>query len=456
MTKRRLTDRTIKALKPASGAAAPVDVMDTLVPGFGVRIMGSPQHPVRTFVLRTRFPGSGNPTRARLGGYEELSLEEAREKARDWLGMIRKGRDPRKEEARQREAEIRRQAVVFGAIAEDFFRDKLPSERRGTDVEREIRKEFKGWWERPIFDITDEDIIRIVRAKAKDAPASARNILGHAKRLFAWTVDQRTYGLKMSPAADIKPTAIVGDKVARDRLLSDDELLAFWRAAKRMPYPAGPVYQLLALTGLRLNEVAEASWSEFSPTVVRALRQRGNAPIDWSRFNPEQLVWTIPASRMKGKNGKARAHAVPLTLDTLLILENLPVFAGTGDFLFSHSAGRRPVTMSTELKGILNARMLRKLQALARQRGDDPAGVELPRWVVHDLRRNVRSGLSQLKVPEEVREALLAHVRPGIAAVYDRHNYLDEKRDALMQWGARLRSIVEPASAVNNVVALRG
>src|SRR6266404_2696266 len=455
--RKRLTDRTIKALKPASNAA-PMDVMDSITPSFGVRVMGTPQHPVRTFILRTRFPGNNNPVRVRLGSYDEtdkMSLEGAREKARDWLSMIRNGRDPRLEEARQREAEIRKLATVFGAVAEDFARDKLPSERRGADVEREIRKEFKSWWDRPIADITDEDIIRIVRAKAKTAPASARNILGHAKRVFQWAIDQRTYGLRVSPASDIKPTSIVGEKVARDRLLDDDEVFAFWRAASRIPYPAGPVFQLLLLTGLRLGEVSDAGWSEFNPIVVRAIRQRGEQPIDWARFDQQQLTWTVPASRMKGKNGKARAHVVPLTFDMLQILESLPIFVSGGDFLFSRNAGRTPAVMSTEIKDDLDRRMLRTLRAMARQRGDDPAAVQLKPFVTHDLRRVVRSGLSRLKIAEEIREAVLAHARPGIKGVYDQHDYLDEKRDALQLWGARLRGIVEPAPAASNVISLR-
>jgi integrase len=454
--RKRLTDRTIKSLKPASAAAAPSDVMDTIVPGFGVRVMGTPQHPIRSYILRTRFPGSTNPTRVRIGSYDEtdtMSLEGAREKARDWLALIRKGRDPRIEEARRRQAELRKHATLFGAVAEDFIRDKLPSERRGADVEREIKKEFATWWNRPIADITDEDVIR---AKAKTAPSSARNILGHAKRVFQWAIDQRTYGFKVSPASDIKPTAMVGEKVARDRLLDDDEVFAFWRAAKRMPYPAGPVYQLLILTGLRLGEVSDASWSEFHPDVVRAIRQRGADPVDWTKFNTENLVWVVPASRMKGRNGKARAHAVPLTPDMLQILESLPVFVSGGDYLFSRNAGRKPAVMSTEIKDCLDRRMLRTLRAMARQRGDDPAGVKLEPWVQHDLRRVVRSGLSRLKIAEEVREAVLAHAKQGIKKHYDIYNYLDEKRDALLLWGARLRSIVEPAPAVSNVVALRG
>src|SRR5689334_4604118 len=97
--------------------------------------------------------------------------------------------------------------------------------------------------------------------------------------------------------------------------------------------------------------------------------------------------------------------------------------------------------------------MLMTLRALARQRGGDPTTVELPRWTNHDIRRTVRSHLSRLKVAEEAREAILAHVRPGIKSTYDHYDYLDEKREALELWAARLRSIVNPP--VPNVVRLR-
>jgi hypothetical protein len=97
--------------------------------------------------------------------------------------------------------------------------------------------------------------------------------------------------------------------------------------------------------------------------------------------------------------------------------------------------------------------MLRTLRALARRRGDDPKKVTLQPWKNHDIRRTVRSHLSRLKVAEEVREAVLAHVRPGIKGVYDLHDYLDEKREALSLWATRLKSIVEPPPS--NVIALR-
>jgi integrase len=97
--------------------------------------------------------------------------------------------------------------------------------------------------------------------------------------------------------------------------------------------------------------------------------------------------------------------------------------------------------------------MLHTLQALARKRGEDPARLTPLGWTNHDIRRTCRTHLSALRIPEEVREAVLAHTRPGVKGHYDHYSYADEKREALTLWGARLHSIVEPSIA--DVVELR-
>jgi len=96
--------------------------------------------------------------------------------------------------------------------------------------------------------------------------------------------------------------------------------------------------------------------------------------------------------------------------------------------------------------------MLRTLRAMARQRGEDASKVNPQPWTNHDIRRTVRSGLSRLKITEEAREAILAHVRPGIKGTYDLYDYFDEKREALELWATRVRGISTPKS--DNVVRL--
>lgn len=439
--RKNLTPTLITGLKPAREGER-YQVMDAQIPGLGVRVTSEG---TKTFILRTRFPGGGSASRRELGKCGTMTLADAREKARRWRELIARGVDPADQERRERETEILKRKTTFASVAEDFIRDKLSTERKGAEAERDIRRDLLPVWkDYAITEITDLQISALIKAKGRKkkiarskgsgGKVGARNLLALIKRLFRWVVAQPEYGLKISPCANLTASGILGDMPRSGaRTLTDDELFALWRAAIRMPYPAGAVYQMLSLTALRLNEVADASWDEI---------------------NTRQGVWVIPASRMKGKDGgkkQARPHAVPLTKDILTVIEDLPRFKG-GKFLFSATAGLTAVWMGTKYKSRLDARMLRTLKALARMRGEDPAQVTLPPFVNHDIRRTVRSHLSRLKVTEEAREAVLAHVRPGIKGVYDFHDYLDEKREALELWAARLKTVVSPKP--DNVISL--
>ena len=155
-----------------------------------------------------------------------------------------------------------------------------------------------------------------------------------------------------------------------------------------------------------------------------------------------------PGGAHEGQGVKVRAHVVPMTAEIRAILESLPRQNG-GPFVFSTTGGTRPVWVSAKVKQKLDARMAHTVLAVARISGERIAPAD---WRNHDIRRTVRTHLSRLKISEEAREAVMAHVRPGIKGVYDLHDYLDEKREALTMWAARLRSIVEPAPA--NVVKM--
>ena len=401
---------------------------DTDPPSFGVRCSGT----AKSYILYARLPGSKAPTRLALGDAPKMSLAVARKKAREWLDLIEQGKDPRAVEREAQAAAQRRQRTTFAAVAEDFIAHKLPSERGGKKIERAMRRDLLPIWSaKPITEITEADVLALVRAKKSKTPAQAHNLLTLVKRLFGWAIDQRSYGLTISPCVNLRASKIIGERPQGERTLTDEELFALWRGARRLGYPYTEVYRVLLLTGLRLNEVADASWGEF----------------DLSKKE-----WTIPAARMKGRPGKARPHLVPLTDDMLEILQNLPRFKN-GDFLFSSTLGAKAVWISSAVKAGLDTHMRRTLRALARRRGEDLVGREpLPRWTNHDIRRSARSQLSSLKVPDVVCEAILAHARPGVKQTYDRYGYLDEKREALQLWAARLHGIINPEPT--NVVPL--
>src|SRR5262249_48663546 len=297
--------------------------------------------------------------RRAIGEYPDLSLEKARARARHWRDLIRQGIDPKAEEERLRRLELRKQQTTFGAAAEDFIERHVKGHRKAKVTEREIRKELVAQWgDRPIASITREDVVILVDAIVRrPAPYLAHLVLGHARTLFNWAINRGTYGLETSPCDRIKPAALIGPKKPRQRTLNDTELTALWHGSEKLGYPFGPLYQLLVLRGARKSEVAGARWSEFNLT---------------------KKTWTVPPERFKSN----ASHLVPLSDAALAIIETLPRFT-KGDHLFTSTYGEKPITGFSRGKRCIDEQML----------GAAP-------WVVHDIRRTVRTRLASLRVPD--------------------------------------------------------
>jgi integrase len=417
-----------------------------LVPGLALRV-SSTGH--RAFVLTARYPSNPkNPTRRALGEYGEITLEQARVKAREWLALLNKHIDPKVEEAKQRAAALCSQQNNFRYVAEEFLKryvkgpafcelERLAAELRKTTPDitppaalrrvmadptnRElvarskkeglvkkqaadsiIRTEFiKKWRVRPITEILPQECAAAIRAIVdRGAPEQARTAFEWLRRVFSWAIGTNEFGITVSPVATLRPSDLIGPKESRDRVLTDDEQRRVWNACDAMGHPYGPTVRMLILTGQRLREVSEALWEEI---------------------DLEKNIWTISANRMKGDHG---AHVVPLAPDTLAHLKSLPRFGGS-DFVFT-TDGRKAVNGFSKAKA--------RLDTLSGVTG----------WVLHDLRRTMRSHLSALPVQDMVRELVIAHAKPGLHKVYDLHAYEDEKRQCLELWEQRLRGTLAP------------
>jgi integrase len=456
--RRRLTATFIEGLPPAPPGRQ-IDVMDTEVAKLAVRISDRGR---KSFVLYTRFPGSSAPTRRRLGDPQIMSVADARARARQWLALIADGKDPSEEADKARQQEADRKAVTFESVAWEFLKrqvigaaefDRLsalareqhpdrpladalaltirdprnrarPRMRKAPVYTKQIARELIApWGKKPITDIRRADVLDMLDGLVeRGSPYSAHNVLGLARRLFNWAIVRGAYGIEHSPCDRLKPKDAIGSaKLSRNRVLTDAEIATFWRAAGALGYPWGPCFQLLLLLGQRRSEIAEARWSE----------------IDLAN-----KLWTIPAERMK----TGLAHTVPLPDDAVAILQSLPRFK-SGDHVFSSitghgggAFGRFPITGFGKAKDRLDAAIKQTLP-------------DLKPFVTHDLRRTMRTRLSGLPIEDVVREAMIAHTRKGIAAIYDLHRYDDEKRNGFALWAARLRSIVAPPP--DNVVALK-
>ena len=222
--------------------------------------------------------------------------------------------------------------------------------------------------------------------------------------------------LKASPCDGIEAPS---PEVERDRVLSPGEIALVWRAAEALPSPYGPIIRVLMLTGARRDEVAGM----------------GRGEID-----AERLSWRLPKERSKNR----REHTLPLSSVASAILAAQPIVEKS-PFVFG--GGRAAPGAFVIVK--------RKIDVeIARLNGD----AAIPHWTIHDIRRSVATQLAALKIAPHVVEALLNHKSgtiKGVAAIYNRYDYADEKRAALDAWARRLDVIVNPTAA-SNVVELRG
>jgi integrase len=416
-----LTDRSLRALRPAPDGRRAA-VWDALMPGMAVLVSGKGK---RSFYAVKRRAGAASPSWVLLGHYPVVTLAEARGKAREALAALAEGQDPASVAEGRREAERRREATTFGAVAEDFcsrFEGGRVPKARGEGPLRDprgltavIRREFvPPWRDRPIAEIARRDVIDLIEAivrrggdkpppgtrRKEGGPYAARHAISAARRLFDWAVDREL--LSASPCTMVKAKSVHGTPEARRRALSDEELRAVWAAAEATPYPYGPLVRLLILTGQRRSEVAGARWSEIEPL--------------------ERGLLVIGAERMKANVG----HTVPLTPTAVDLLGGLPRFAAL-DFVFCGATGAKP------FGGFGKAKV----------RLDKLVG-EIKPYTLHDLRRTVRTRLAELGVSPFVGELVIGHAQKGVHAVYDLHTYDDEKRAALQRWEAKLLSILAP------------
>jgi integrase len=405
----KLTARTVETAQPGT------ELRDSQVPGLRLRV--SPKG-LRRFVFVAYFPGQRHASRRALSA---TTLLQARDEALSWRQLVRRGIDPHEEQERQKREELRKRKNTFLSVLEAYCDDLHRRKRRSARmVERDMKRELlPHWGDRPISTITRGDVTTLISAiRDRGAPAVAHNTFSLIRALFVWAVNRGEYGLEHSPCGLVRPSILIGERKPRARVLSDDELCAFWRATANLGYPSGALLRMLLLTGQRRREVGSARWNEFD-------------------FN--EKVWTIPAERFKAD----ASHAVPLTGDVLDLLLTLPRFSG--DRLFTTDGGKTSVNSYARLKDAIDAPMLAEL------RERDP-GASLAPWVLHDLRRTVRTRLSSLRVPDTVAEMVIGHGRKGLQRVYDQHSFIDEMREALEAWNARLRAIANPPPA--NVVNL--
>jgi len=402
----KITKRTVDAAAPSE---RDLFLSDAEVKGFGLKVTPAGS---KVYMLQYRMGGRYTSTRRYTIGKHgsPWTPDEARDEAKRLLRDVAAGRDPG---AMKREALTAKPAESFRTVALDFIErhHKAKGNRSTPAVQRIFERDlFPKWGERPIAEITRRDVMQILDEIATRAPVQANRTLTTVGKLFNWAIDRDI--IQASPTVRIpKP----GKETDRDRCLTDEEIRAIWIAAEAVGWPFGPCIKLLLLTAQRRNEVAQMRWSEI---------------------NFDAGMWTLPRERTKN----SKAHEVPLSPMAVAVLRSLPRPDGV-DLVFTTN-GRRPISGFSQIK--------KRIDALSKVGLTDA-----DEWVFHDFRRTVTTNLAKMGIPPQVADKVLNHVQgtiKGVAAVYNRHGYLDERRDALEAWANRLDQIIN--GMPGNVVPL--
>lgn len=362
---------------------------DAGLPGFGVKVTPKGR---KVFIVMYRLAGAGSRLRKfTIGPYGRITLPMARGQAQKIFAARLDGRDPAEEKKQSR-----RRLIVdrIDELVETYIREHVAQAKSWRTTSNRLRRDLIAHWgTKSIHEIRKRDVSDLVGLIAQRNAHAGHRLLKTLKTFFRWCVGRAI--IDFSPAEGIVSTY---REASRDRLLTDEELAPIILAARQMQSPYGGIIELLALTGQRRNEVAQLRWDEL---------------------DEKARIWSIPGTRTKNE----KTHIVHLSEQAWQVIQSRP----KGTYVFATS-GTKPYSAFAKGKEAI----------------DELCGIS--GWRVHDLRRTVVSGMARLGVPPHVADKILNHQAgtiSGVAAVYQRHDFLAERKEALDRWGAHVEQIVE-------------
>lgn len=387
----RLTDLTLKSLsRPQRGQRT---YSDDALPGFGIRIS---QGGTRTFVL------VHGPTRRRetIGRFPPLTLQEARAEARHRLAQYTLGK------VTPLPVTVEDAVAQFLAAAE-----KRNKPRTVRDYRRLLKRHF-NFGKTRLGDVTAAEVKRRI-GRLSNTPAEQNHAFTIGQIFFRYAVGQGW--LDRNPCEGM---ALPNRIAPRDRVLTDDELVAIWRTADEVGAPFGAIVQLCILTGQRRSEIGRLQWNYIDPTIGTI---------------------TLPAEETKN----SRQHTFPLGATAAAVIKPLDrrtryLFPARRDFRVD-----MPATV---------------YNAWAKDKRAFDRLCPIAPWTLHDLRRTFATNLAGLDTPPHVLERILNHSAgtiSGVAAIYNRFRYMDEMRQAIAAWEAKLALLINPTSRQGRTATIK-
>jgi integrase len=296
--------------------------------------------------------------------------------------------------------ESRRSPSVKRLVAEYIEKYAKPRKRSWKEDERILYKDVvPRWGKRKAQDVTRRDIILLLdEIVERGALIQANRTLATIRKMYSFAMGRGI--LESSPCVAIPAPS---KENRRDRVLSEDEVKIFWEklATAKMEKATALALKLQLITAQRKGEVAGSEWADF------------DFKNGW---------WTIPAE--KSKNGLP--HRVPLSSFAIETLNELKIISGDSKWLFpSPRDGQHIAETSVDHAVRANAEYFK-----------------INHFTPHDLRRTAASMMTASGIQRLTVAKVLNHVESGVTAVYDRHSYDKQKREALSSWGLLLEIIL--------------
>jgi integrase len=349
-----------------------------------------------------------------------LTLAGARLLAAEALHQVKQGRDPAAEkrtakQATKQTAVLAARDDVFAVIDDFVERYAKVNIRNWQARERLLKTHLAPWKDRTVQSITKRDVLDVLDGIVKRGrPVMANRVLAHTRKFFNWSIERGILGddasgrPRVSPCAGVKAPA---KEKSRERFLDDRELRTVLLAARSLGWPFGAQVELMVLTGCRLREAADMTWGEV-------------------KF--DERTWRIPGARTKTGN----PHDVPLSDRALALLKGTPRIAGKASYVFTLT-GDRPIAGFSWWKEKL----------------DKACTEPVEKWTLHDTRRVVASGMAKLGIYLPVVEKVLGHTSgsfAGIVGTYQKHQFTEERRDALQRWADHVEELISGEPRVSH------
>ncbi len=371
--------------------------------GFGVRV--SPKGK-KNFIYSYRY--EGRPRFLTLGTYPAMTLADAHKAHAEARKKLEEGIDPGAMAVVERREN--REAPTVAELAKDYLEKWAKPRKRSWAVDKRILEKdvLPNWGRRKAKDITRRDIIRLLDGVAERGGVMANRTLAVIRKMFNFAVPRDI--VPVSPCVGVQAPA---PENRRDRVLTVEEIKAFWH-------------------GLGKTRITQEIRLALKMQLVTAQRKGEIISSTWADIDLEDGWWTIPGE--KAKNGLP--HRVPLSTLALDLFQKAKTMAGDSPWVFPSPRGPRHIT-PTAVDHALRLAM-------------ETLGIE--HFVPHDLRRTAASVMTGMGISRLVVSKILNHTERGVIAVYDRHSYDLEKRQALETWGCRLQTIFEGAET--NVIPL--